>query len=69
MRRDPSLQDLHHSDIITFALTRLAGQYAREKDEVVRALRNYCAPSSRRGISERFGRPFAPIPTGQTRDQ
>ena len=31
MRRDPSVQDLHHSDIITYALTRLAGQYAREK--------------------------------------
>jgi len=29
--RDPSVPDLHHSDIITYALTRLAGQYAREK--------------------------------------
>jgi len=41
MRRDPSLQELHHSDIITYALTRLAGQYARNKDEVVRELSNY----------------------------
>ena len=46
MRRDPSLQDLHHSDIITFALTRLAAQYARTKDEIVRDLRNYCASSA-----------------------
>jgi amino acid transporter len=40
MRRDPSVSDLHHSDIITFALTRLASQYAREKADVLRELRN-----------------------------
>jgi len=39
MKRDPSVQDLHHSDIITYALTRLAGQYAREKAEILRELR------------------------------
>jgi hypothetical protein len=43
MRRDPIMQDLHHSDIITYALTRLAGQYAREKQEILRDLRNYRA--------------------------
>jgi hypothetical protein len=43
MRRDPSVSDLHHSDIITYALTRLAGQYAREKLEILRDLRNYRA--------------------------
>jgi amino acid transporter len=41
MRRDPSTPDLHHSDIITYALTRLAGQYAREKQEILRDLRSY----------------------------
>jgi hypothetical protein len=46
MRRDPSVQDLHHSDIITYALTRLAGQYAREKVEILRDLRNYRASES-----------------------
>ena len=46
MRRDPSVQDLHHSDIITYALTRLAGQYAREKAEILRDLRNYRASES-----------------------
>jgi amino acid transporter len=46
MRRDPSVQDLHHSDIITYALTRLAGQYAREKVEILRDLRNYRASDS-----------------------
>jgi amino acid transporter len=43
MRRDPSMLDLHHSDIITYALTHLAGQYAREKEEILRDLRNYRA--------------------------
>jgi hypothetical protein len=43
MRRDPSMQELHHSDIITYALTNLAGQYAREKQEILRDLRNYRA--------------------------
>jgi len=46
MRRDPSVSDLHHSDIITFALTRLAGQYAREKTEVLRELRNVRAANA-----------------------
>jgi amino acid transporter len=46
MRRDPSISDLHHSDIITYALTRLAGQYAREKGEILRDLRNCKAADS-----------------------
>ncbi len=45
MRRDPSVSDLHHSDIITYALTRLAGQYAREKVEILRDLKSYRAAS------------------------
>ncbi len=50
MRRDPSVQDLHHSDIITYALTRLAGQYAREKEEILRDLRNYRAAETPTGV-------------------
>ncbi|HEY6845370.1 MAG TPA: APC family permease [Terracidiphilus sp.] len=46
MRRDPMMPDLHHSDIITYALTRLAGQYAREKQEIMRDLKNYRAAES-----------------------
>jgi amino acid transporter len=53
MRRDPSVQDLHHCDIITYALSRLAGQYAREKQEILRDLRNYKAAESPDGV--RFG--------------
>jgi amino acid transporter len=50
MRRDPSVQDLHHSDIITYALTRLAGQYAREKQEILRDLRCYKAADAPGGL-------------------
>jgi amino acid transporter len=67
MRRDPSVSGLHHSDIITYALTRLAGQYAREKQEILRELRNYRAadaPSTERIGSQAFssipGNPPAP---------
>jgi amino acid transporter len=46
MRRDPSVPDLHHSDIITYALTRLAVEYAREKGDILRELRNCRAADS-----------------------
>jgi amino acid transporter len=69
MRRDPSVQDLHHSDIITYALTRLAGQYAREKDEILRDLRNYRAAEApatmRLGDQSLSGTPAAPHAPGQ----
>lgn len=40
-RRDPEIQDLHHSDVLTYALTRLAGEYAREKQEILKDLRRF----------------------------
>jgi len=70
MRRDPSVQDLHHSDIITYALTRLAGQYAREKAEVLRDLRNLHASSSASstppGEREHGSLPAPPAAPGQS---
>jgi len=69
MRRDPSVSDLHHSDIITYALTRLAGQYAREKVEILRDLRNYRAaetPSKLRvGSPDLRGISSTPLSTEQ----
>jgi amino acid transporter len=38
-KRDPEMQNLHHSDIVTYALTRLASEYARDKQETLRGLR------------------------------
>jgi hypothetical protein len=49
MRRDPSMENLHHSDIITYSLTHLASQYAREKQEILRDLRNCGAAESPAG--------------------
>jgi amino acid transporter len=76
MRRDPTAADLHHSDIITYALTRLAGQYAREKQDILRDLRN-CrgagSPASMRlGPQDTYGPGgITPSPRAvkQTRDQ
>ena len=66
MRRDPSVSDLHHSDIITYALTRLAGQYAREKQEILRDLRNnrgaQSTPNLRGGSPDLSGAPQLPKP-------
>jgi amino acid transporter len=50
MRRDPSMQELHHNDIITYALTNLAGQYARDKQDILNDLRNYRASESSTGV-------------------
>jgi amino acid transporter len=50
LRRDPSIQDLHHSDIITYALTRLASQYAREKQEIIKDLRGYKSADAPSGL-------------------
>ena len=38
-RRDPALDGLHHSDIVTYALTRLASEYARDKQETLKGLK------------------------------
>ncbi len=76
MRRDPSVSDLHHSDIITYALTRLAGQYAREKAEILRDIRNCRSVGTQNKVV--YGNQDVTTPAGvsppqravkQTRDQ
>jgi len=42
-RRDPALDGLHHSDVVTFALTRLATDYVHDRDETVRSLQQNLA--------------------------
>ena len=44
-KRDPEMQDLHHTDIVSYALTRLAAEYARDREETLRGLRR-CVQSS-----------------------
>lgn len=38
LRRAPEMRDLHHSDIVTYALTRLANEYARDKQTTIKGL-------------------------------
>src|SRR5271154_5305587 len=38
LRRAPEMQDLHHSDILSFALTRMATEFARDKQGTLRDL-------------------------------
>ena len=64
MRRDPAMQDLHHSDIITYSLTRLATQYAREKQEILRDLRSYRAAET--PIALRLGGQYLSGPLSST---
>ncbi len=35
IRRSPDMQDVHHSDILTYALTRMASDFARDKQSVL----------------------------------
>ncbi len=39
--RDPAFTNLHHSDIVTYALTRLASDYARDKTGILNELRRF----------------------------
>ncbi len=41
LRRDPAMRDLHHSDIITYSLTRLATLYARDTQDVVKDIERF----------------------------
>lgn len=43
LRNAPDMQDLHHSDIITFALTRMAREYSRDKAGTVKDLQDSVA--------------------------
>jgi amino acid transporter len=38
LRKDEGMEDLHHSDLVTLSLTRLARDYARDPDEIRYAL-------------------------------
>ena len=40
MRRDPDMEDLHHSDIVSFALTRLAASYSTDRSDTSKQLRS-----------------------------
>jgi len=58
LRKQAGMEDLHHSDIVTLSLTRLARDYARDPDEIHNALSKgegrksgSLAPASRPALS------------------
>ena len=46
LRRSPDMRDLHHSDIITYALTRMATEFSRDKQTTLQGLRQSIERSS-----------------------
>src|ERR1700730_14574900 len=51
LRRAPHMQDLHHSDILTYALTRMAAEFARDKQGTLKDLQKCIEESHhRRGL-------------------
>ena len=51
LRRTPGMHDLHHSDIVTYALTRMATEFARDKQETLKGLQNCIEEvNARRGL-------------------
>src|SRR6201997_215876 len=54
-RREPELASLHHSDIVTYALTRLATEYARDKQETIKGLKRSTTKDT--APTRAFGKP------------
>jgi amino acid transporter len=51
LRRAPDMQDLHHSDILTYALTCLATEFARDKQGTLKGLQQCIdETNNRRGL-------------------
>src|ERR1700727_2800980 len=48
LRRAPDMQDLHHSDILTYALTRMEAEFARDKQGTLRDLQRCMEESQHR---------------------
>ena len=55
LRRAPQMEQLHHSDIVTYALSRLANEFARDKQETLKGMRE-CMERvhNRRGLGKTF---------------
>jgi hypothetical protein len=48
LRRAPEMQDLHHSDILSYALTRMASEFARDKEGTLKELQKCIQASHHR---------------------
>ncbi len=50
LRRDPEMHDLHHSDILTYAITRLASEYTHDKQSIQKGLQHCIQQGLHRGL-------------------
>jgi len=63
LRKAPDMHDLHHSDVISYALTRMASEFVRDRDGTLRGLRTSIAEHSK---NQRLGVPrFEAFETGE----
>lgn len=55
LRRDPAMRDLHHSDIVTYALSRMASEFAHDKENMLHGLQHYLQRAGqRRGLGTTY---------------
>jgi amino acid transporter len=54
LRKFPDMHNLHHSDVITYALTRMANEFSRDREGTLRDLRTSIAVESNK---QRLGTP------------
>jgi len=55
LRRAPEMEHLHHSDIVTYALSKMANEFARDKQETLKGLRQCMEQThNRRGLGRSF---------------
>ena len=50
LRREPEMHELHHSDILTYAITRVAREYSQNKEALLDDLKRCIVESSHRGL-------------------
>ena len=54
LRKAPEMHDLHHSDVISYALTRMASEFTRDREGTLRGLQTSIAEQS---TKQRLGGP------------
>ncbi len=50
LRRSPGMQDLHHSDVLSYAITRIAAEYTRDQEALIDGLKAHTREAIRRGL-------------------
>lgn len=50
LRRSPEMQNLHHSDIVSYALTRVAHEYTKNREALLEDLRRCIHENNHRGL-------------------